>query len=92
MITDENLNNLIELAKISANDQEKASLKTDVTQILSYVSQIEMVETSEEDLLPDLINVMRLDEKPHQSSRFTNDLLNQAPDVEDGYIKVPKII
>ena len=69
-------------------------LTTDLTSILSYVSDIESIvgnAVSEKKVGP-LFNVMRADENPHEGGLYTEDLLNNAPHRDGQYVKVKKIL
>jgi len=83
--------NLAELAKIELTDEEKKSLLSDMEGILGYVRQIESVEVGETEKDHKLYNVWREDEVT--PSEFSKELiLKQFPDLQDGFLKVKKIL
>jgi len=84
---------LTTLSRVEVSENEQESLLGDLKEILGYISQIQEVATGE--IVPevgDLKNVLREDIEPHESGKFTKDILNEAPSTEDGYLKVKKIL
>jgi Asp-tRNA(Asn)/Glu-tRNA(Gln) amidotransferase C subunit len=62
--------------------------------ILAYVGELSSVAT-EDDIAPragDLRNVLRPDETPRAGGEFTQAIIANAPDEEDGYVKVKQIL
>lgn len=87
---------LAELSRISVSDEEKGKFLKDLESILSYVDQIKtavgedgMKVIRAED---EQINVFREDDNCHDRGQFTETLLACAPEREDGYVKVKKIL
>lgn len=90
----EDIEHLAKLARIGITDTEADALATDVTSVLTYISEIEDIAgtgASEKKVGP-LHTIMRADENPHEANLFTEDLLKNAPEREGRYIKVQKII
>ena len=86
--------NLAKLARIEIGDKEAGSLSGEFKIILDYVSEVKKVNTlgnlnREESSLR---NVMREDGEPHESGFYTKQILEQAPAMEGGYLKVKKIL
>jgi aspartyl-tRNA(Asn)/glutamyl-tRNA(Gln) amidotransferase subunit C len=82
------------LAKIAITDAEAGELTKDLDAILTYVRQLDEVDT--EGLEPTyqvtgLKNVMREDEEIDYDVD-TSGLLQNAPDQQDNQIKVPKVL
>ncbi|MFA5934237.1 MAG: Asp-tRNA(Asn)/Glu-tRNA(Gln) amidotransferase subunit GatC [Candidatus Paceibacterota bacterium] len=89
----EDVKKLADLARIEITDAEQQEFLDNLTSILSYVKQIESVDTSElDDAEYPLRNVMREDAFPYESEKYTEKLLGEAPDTYDGYLKVKKIL
>lgn len=87
---------LAELSRISVSDGEKAKFLKDLESIISYVDQIktavgeaELKITGAED---EQKNVLREDGICHDRGQFTEALLACAPERENGYVKVKKIL
>jgi len=83
---------LAKLSHIEVSEEEEESLKSDIDSILSYVQQIQDISA---EITPEkgiLRNVMREDNEPHEAGLYSKEILNEAPNVKDGYIEVRKII
>ncbi len=84
---------LAELARLSLSDEEITGFEKDLNAIISYVSKIEGAESGVlGSAHTDLRNVMRGDDLPFEPGTFTKEILQNAPAVEDGYLKVKKIL
>lgn len=93
MIEKKDVEKLANLARIDIADDEKEVLQKDLKAILSYVSEVQDVVTGE--VTPEagrLRNVMREDGDPHEVGAYTGDILAEAPETQDGYVKVKKIL
>ncbi len=93
MISENDIEKLLNLVRIEVNPDEKEKLRQDVESILGYVGEVEKaivkIDTA---LYPgDLRNVMREDGEPHESGIFTESILSQAPKREDDYVSVKSI-
>ena len=85
--------NLAKLARIQIAEEEAEKLATEFDSILKYVGEVQSVQSvpGPEDEIA-LKNVMREDGEPHETGVFTEAILSQAPEREDGYLKVKKIL
>jgi aspartyl-tRNA(Asn)/glutamyl-tRNA(Gln) amidotransferase subunit C len=92
MIDDATIKKLALLSRISITDTEVEALKGDFEKILSYVEQIQGVSESAPAPAPLLKNVMREDGEPHETGKYSEALINEAPAKRDGYVEVRKII
>lgn len=92
-ITAEEVKKVTLLSRLSFTDKEIEELEDSMSGILTYMEELNQYDT--ENVAPmahavEQFNVMRED-KPHTS--FTNEqALMNAPEKEDGYFKVPRII
>ncbi len=81
------------LARLSFTDDEKEAMKEDLNQILNYVEKLNELNTDLIEPLSnmgDRTNVLREDIlKPSLSNQ---DVLKNAPDWQDRFFKVPKVI
>ncbi len=84
---------IAELARLSLTDAEKALYRDQLSAILDYAAVLQQVDTSAisptATVLP-LRNVMRTDEVEPAMAR--EDVLANAPDVEEGYFRVRAIL
>ncbi len=95
----EEIKKLADLARIDMSQEEMEGMAKDFDPILAYVSQVqEALKSSEnisdakkpEDYL--LHNVMRDDVATNERGKYTEKILSNAPEVQDGYLKVKKIL
>jgi len=95
MVSKEEIKKLAELARIEIDEKETESLQGDMNAILDYVGQVSSViesNSTEENEVGDNHNVFRDDDNPNQSGGFTESILDNMPNTEDGYLKVKKIL
>lgn len=81
------------LARLELSEQEKDEFSRQLNGIIQYVEKINELDTSSveaSDHIVEVSNVFRKDVV--KSSINRNDLEKIAPDFQDGYIVVPKII
>ena len=81
------------MCRIELSDDEKRELSGEMDSILDFVNQIQTAEVGDKkESVGILKNVMREDKNPHKSELYTEDILREAPKIENGYIKVKKIL
>ena len=81
-----------ELAKIEINETEAEGFKKDFESILGYIKQIESVDLGDVSPVYQTENVTRGDVAKNTPGEFSDDLLSSAPNTENGFIKVKKIL
>lgn len=89
----EDVRHLAELSQIRLNKAELTSLASDIDRIVGYIDQLDELDTAGVEptfQLTGLENVWRTDEVKPQLER--RELLQLAPDSEDGQVKVPKVL
>ncbi len=92
-ISQEEVKKVAELARIDLNEDEINFHAFQLEKILDYIAQLEKIDT---DNIPcttravEVINVVRKDEKKEFENK--EDLIDLAPDRQDNFFKVPKII
>ena len=92
-IETKDVEHLAGLARIVVSGSEKDVLRHDLGEILAYVSQVKEVAAElGEKQVGALHNVMRADEKPHESGVFTEDLIAAAPARSGDRVLVKKIL
>lgn len=85
---------LAKLARISLSQTEKEKLQKEFEAILGYISvlkEADMGDLERDFSKTEALNVVRTDENAHKSEEFTKDLLEGAPFVEAGYVKVKHV-
>lgn len=93
MIDREQVQKVAHLARLSLTPQEEEHFTQQLNDILAYVEQLSELDT--QDVQPttraiDVSNVLRADRLEPSSDRET--LLNCAPDRDEDFFKVPKIL
>lgn len=92
MITKEQIEHLAKLAKLKLDEKEVSKLTADLTKILNYVEKINELELRDLEPMISILEKLELrnDEVvyPHQ----VQEIINQFPERENNYLKVPKIL
>lgn len=91
MINKEDIKNLASLARIGIKEDEAISLTKEIDSILEYVSQIKSFSEELDIQKPTLRNVLRDDVLTNNPNEYTEDILNNAPKREGGYVDVKNI-
>lgn len=85
---------LTKLSRIGCTEEEKESILQDLKNILSYVEQLQEIDTENvppcNNVLEGLVNVMREDEVGHILPRDL--FLGNAPSHIGGLVRVPPVI
>ncbi len=92
-ITDETINYVSALAKLSLSKEEKEKAKTDLESILNYMDRMNELDTTDIEPMSHafpLTNVFREDEVANGPDR--ENLLSNAPVSKDGCFVVPKTV
>ena len=92
MITIKDVEHVAKLARLALSDEEKEMFTHQLGDVLAHVEKMNEVDTT--DVIPmnhpiDFSNVMREDVKIYENTR--EELMQNAPDVEGEFFKVPKI-
>jgi len=89
----EDVQKLAQLSRIEIKKDEQKDLLKDMESILSYIDEIQEAVTNERKLeVGEHRNVMREDGGAHETEQYSKDLLGEAPEIKDGYIKVKQIL
>lgn len=82
------------LARLGLKEEEKEVFAKQLSSILDYVEKLKEVETQGIEptaQVTGLVNVYREDEVLEQSSEVKKELMDQAPDTEDGLVKTKSV-
>ncbi len=90
--TEEDLEKLALLSRITFKDEEKAKMLHDMQAILGFVSEVNSVSIPEERPLYNLLNVTRDDVVTRETGALTEALLANAPEREGDYVKVTQVL
>lgn len=81
------------LSRIEMPPEEKEAILKDLESILGYIKQIESVSIENIPVTEyEFINIMREDKDPHETGLFTEKILKEVPEVENGFVKVQAIL
>jgi aspartyl-tRNA(Asn)/glutamyl-tRNA(Gln) amidotransferase subunit C len=92
-LTKKDVEYVAKLARLELNEEEKEKYTLQLAQILEYVSKLEQLNTQNIEPTSHVLsleNVFRDDEVKPSLSR--DEVLANAPETEDGYFKVKKVI
>ena len=92
MITIKDVEHVAKLARLELTEEEKLKFSKQLGDILKYVDQMNEVDTSHLEPMSrpiDFYNVMREDVEVYEQTR--EELMQNAPDAEGDFFKVPKI-
>jgi aspartyl-tRNA(Asn)/glutamyl-tRNA(Gln) amidotransferase subunit C len=95
MITEQDIDNLANLARIAISPEEKQKFQKDLESILSYVSELKNAPIPEFAPSADdyyLTNVMRPDDEAFPAGANTRDILAEAPKSDKDYFVVKQIL
>lgn len=89
----EEIKKLATLARIDMSEEEMKEIAHDFDSILAYVGQVQEVAgkiTAEQ--VYTLTNVMRSDTVTNTPGEYTEKIIAEMPDTENGYLKVKKVL
>lgn len=90
--TEQDLDNLSSLARITVSKEEKQKMLKDMQAILGYVSEINEVKGESLRGEETVFNVVREDIITRDTGSNTEALLAEAPSVKDNYVKVEQVL
>lgn len=89
----EDMKKLAQMARIDMSDEELVDIAKDFDSILAYVGQVkEISDISSAKSIPALENVMREDIATNTKGQYTENILAEMPDTQDGFLKVKQIL
>jgi len=92
MITVKDVEHVAKLARLELTEEEKELYTKQLGDVLKYVEQMNEVDTSNVEPMAhpiDFVNVMRDDKVYYEQTKEA--LMQNAPEEENGFFKVPKI-
>ena len=92
--TEKELDNLSVLARIDIRAKEKPKMLADMQAILGYISEIKGAVNSGQLSVDSntVFNVVREDVETRETGSNTDAILDNAPAVKDGYVKVEQVL
>jgi aspartyl-tRNA(Asn)/glutamyl-tRNA(Gln) amidotransferase subunit C len=92
-VTDQLIDHLASLSKLSFNDAEKVELRSDLQKMITFIEKLQEIDTTGIEPLTHMGNsahAMRADEVKGMVSR--DEALANAPHKDEQFFKVPKVI
>ena len=92
MITTKDVEHVAKLARLELTEEEKETYTKQLGDVLKYVEQMNEVDTSNVEPMAhaiEFVNVMRDDKVYYEQTKEA--LMQNAPEEENGFFKVPKI-
>lgn len=90
--TEEDLEKLALLSRITLKDEEKAKMLHDMQAILGFVSEVNSITVPTERPQYNLLNVVREDVVTRETGALSEALLCNAPEREGDYVKVTQVL
>jgi aspartyl/glutamyl-tRNA(Asn/Gln) amidotransferase C subunit len=90
--TEKDLDTLSSLARIDIGIDEKEKMLSDMQAILGYISEINEITGDITREKETIFNVTRSDVVTSDTASNTDALLAEAPETEDGYVKVKQVM
>ena len=91
-ITDKQIDHLAELSSLALSDKEKAKMKTDLEQILTFVDKIEKCDQTSDLSFDNAVSLNSLREDIPSQSLSQEEALQNAPKAENGAYVVSKVV
>lgn len=94
MITQKDIDNLANLARLELSPEEKAGFLNDLNRILGYVGEVQKIGEISSTTTHDrhTVNTMREDLVTTETASYTESLVSAAPERDNNLIKVKKIL
>ena len=97
MLTKKEVEQIAELARLGISEEEKEKFAKDLSLVISYIEKLSEVNVEKVEPMTggtNLESVMRGDDetKDIATDEMKADIVNAAPDKENGYFKVPSIL
>jgi aspartyl-tRNA(Asn)/glutamyl-tRNA(Gln) amidotransferase subunit C len=81
------------LARLAITEQEEGALEKELSNILDWVAQLDEVDTSNVEPMTRVADMKMKMRKDEVTAGFcAADILKNAPQVDDGYFVVPKVV
>lgn len=83
---------LAEISRVDMAEEEMQGILDTFPSILSYIDQINELAPQTTESVFHETNVFRDDLATNQSGEYTENIITQFPDTQDGYLKVKQIL
>lgn len=92
-VTDELIDYVSSLARLSLSDDEKAKIKDEISKIIDYMDILNQVDTADVEPMSHVLPVTNIFRKDEVVPSYDRDaILANAPDSDEGAFRVPKTV
>lgn len=94
-LTKQEIQHIANLARLELSDQEYEKFGTQLSDVLSYIEQLKEVNTDDVEptaQVTGLENIWREDEVEKWDENEIKSALDEAPELEDGQVKVKRVL
>ena len=89
----QDIKHLATLARLDISDSEAEGLLGDLKEIIAYIDQVTSVTVSGTEIdVPEHRNIARADVVTNQGGQYTEIIMQDVPEKQDGFVKVNKIL
>jgi len=95
MLTKDDVKNIASLARIGIEDKELEDYQKNLSAILDYFEELEKLDTNEVESIGHITgrdNVSRKDEREKTITEERENILNNAPERKNNYVKVKSVL
>ena len=95
MLTKDEVKNIASLARIGIEDKEIEDYQKNLSEILDYFKELEGLDTNSIEPIGHITgrsDVSRKDERGEVARKEREDILNNAPERKDNYVKVKSVL
>lgn len=97
MLTKKEVEKIAELARLGISEEEKDKFAEDLSSVIGYVSRLSEINVEKVEPMTGGTNLESVTRKDNEMKDMADDemkadILNAAPDKENGYFKVPSIL
>jgi len=92
-VDEKTVRRIARLARIKITDEEASSLESELSQILNWVEQLEEVDTANVEPMTRVVaQSLKTREDQVTDGEIADDIVKNAPMVDDHYFVVPKVV
>jgi aspartyl-tRNA(Asn)/glutamyl-tRNA(Gln) amidotransferase subunit C len=94
-LSKEEIKHIADLARLELTVEEKEKYGSQLSKVLDFIEQLKEVDTTDCEptaQVTGLENIFRMDEKENWNEREKEEALKQAPELENGQVKVKRVL
>ena len=92
-ITDEEVRHVAKLSRLELSEEELKTLGGQLSQVLTYIEKLNELDTSGVEPMSHAVGVVNVFREDREGKSLgVEDALGDAPEKEEGFFKVPKVL